>query len=370
MVRIGQLYSQENNPLQSFRWYEKAIYHDDHPSAHFRIATYYIHGIYENNTPFLLPDLASAINHLRSAAKLQDTEAMFELGQLLLTTQDSIELQQEGLYWYELAADHGSRHAQRELGNLYHEGAYSVSQDFEKAYDYFTFAAHLGDKTSALFLGTYHEHGICVPPSLEVAQTWYTVAVELGMEEDETGWWPAQLCLARVLYQCPETQWKAYALFHDIYHVHQPEQHITYLELILAQYLLYGFGGITIDQKKAVTSLLMLAEGGCQKAYFHLAQCYEKGMGVIQDHAQALKCYASFVYNPDLAEENDELDEEDLHHLAHAYYRLAEYYRLGQVVPIDLDKSNTLYQIAAERGKLYTQNLKLNSTYSWLLSRF
>lgn len=369
MFRVGQINAQQNDESESIYWYQQAIAKDDHPRAHFRIAFYYVQGILKYDEYVLQPDLSIAVHHFRSAAKQNDQDAMFELGQLLLTTKDetcalfSLDLQLEGIHWLEIAADKGSRDAQRELGNLYHSGRegeeetiYNVGQDFEKAYDYFSFAAHLGDKTSALFLGTYYEHGICVPPNIDLAQTWYTVAVELAQEASDqlplshpSGWWPAQLCLARVLHQNPETQFEAYALFHTVYYSHEPEQHISYLKMMLAQYELYGLGGVIVQEEKAVLKLLHLAEQGYTKAFLQIAQCYEDGIGIEQDLSKALEWYVALVHNPII--DQDSLDEDDLEQLSHAYFNLAEYYRLGKVVAIDQDKSNTLYQIAAERGK-------------------
>lgn len=383
MFRVGQIYAQQKGGMEAIYWYKKAISNDDHPRAHFKIASYYVQGILENNEYLLQPDLPTAVHHFRSAAKQNDLNAMYELGQLLLTIKDEyyalfpLDLQMEGVNWFEIAADKGSRDAQRELGNLYHTGrdgfddneeedsiysVYQISQDFEKAYDYFSFAAHLGDKVSALFLGSYYEHGICVPPNIDLAQSWYTLAIELGINDGQqesssslplshpSSWWPAQLCLARVLHQNEETQSQAYDLFYTIYHSHQPEQHIEYLEMILAQYELYGLGGVTIQEEKAVSKLLHLADQGYIKAFFLVAQCYENGIGIETDLAKALDWYVALIHNPVI--DHDTLDEDDLENLAHAYFCLAEFYRLGKVVAVHQEKSNTLYQIAADRGKV------------------
>jgi TPR repeat protein len=375
MFRVGQIYAVKD-VMQSVFWYRRAISKDDHPRANFRLAFHYVHGVYQEHRCVLEPDLSAAVHHFRTAAKQNDLDAMYELGQLLLTTtKDEMfalfltELQLEGISWYEIAADRGSVDAQRELGNLYHRGResfddqeeeeeeernyhiYAVQQDFERAYDYFSFAAHLGDKTSALFLGTYYEHGICVPPNIELAQSWYTVAVELGKSlplHDLSGWWPAQLCLARVLHQNEETQKEAYALFATVYS-HKPEQHMAYLEMMLAQYELYGLGGVPVQAERAVAKLLNLAEEGYLKAFFPIAQCFEKGIGVKKDLSKALQWYVLLVHNPVV--DQDTLDEDDLEDVSHAYFCLAEFYRQGIVVAVDLEKSDTLYRIAAERGK-------------------
>lgn len=375
MFRVGQIYAQQKIESESMLWYQQAIEKDGHPRAHFRIAFYYIQGIFE----YLAPDLSKAVYHFRASAKQNDQDAMFELGQLLLTTKDNtcalfpIDLQQEGLSWFQIAADKGSSDAHRELGNFYHSGrevedeaeeedqAYPIlliSQDFEKAYDHFSFAAHLGDQTSALFLGTYYEHGICVPPNIELAQTWYTVSVELGLSNGAggnlplshpAGWWPAQLCLARVLHQTKESQDVAYALFHTLYYCHRPEQHLDYLEWMLAYYELNGLGGISIQEENAVSKFIHLAEKGYTKAFFQVAQCYELGIGVSRDLDKALSWYVALIHYPVI--DQDSLDADDQDDLSRAYFCLAEYYRLGKVVSVDQEKAMTLYQIAAERGK-------------------
>lgn len=387
MFRVGQIYAQKeltdiiqrvtgdvvDGEMEAVYWYERAVSKDDHPRANFRLAFYFVHGVKDR----LEPNLEKAIHHFRRAAKQNDLDAMFELGQLLLITHEDkyavfpSELQEEGIHWYEIAADRGCRDAQRELGNLYHSGReepevdeeeeevegypiFPITQDFEKAYDYFSFAAHLGDKTAALFLGTYYEHGIDIPPNMELAQHWYTMAIEIdNMSGDlplhhPSGWWPAQLCLARVLYRTQETQSEAYKLFLTVYS-HQPEQHLAYLEFIISMYELKGLGGVPVQAEKAAANLLVLAEQGYLKAFLPVAECYESGNGLPKDDSKALQWYVLLIHNPDI--DQDVLDEDDLKDLAHAYYRLAEFYRKGIVVSVDLEKSETLYRIAAERGK-------------------
>ena len=393
MFRVGQIHaaiaaastteSTIKGDMDAMYWYQRAISKDNHPRANFRIAFYYIHGIQQQNDDqleyLLKPDLEIAVHHFRVAAKQNDQDAMFELGQLLLSNRDdnqfSIENQLEGISWYEIAADRGSRDAQRELGNLYHtgrgdeefeNGILVIQQDFEKAYDYFSLAAHLGDKTSALFLGTYYEHGIGVVPNIELAESWYTVAVELGTSttttttttialplNDPSGWWPAQLCLARVLHQNEETQSEAYQLFMTVYYTHKPEQHLAYLEFMLAQYELYGLGGVPIKESEAMSKLLNLAEQGYLKAFFPVAQCYENGIGIEKNLLKALEWYVLLVHNPVVVDQ-DTMDEDDLEDLSRAYFRLAEFYRQGTVVAMDTEKSDTLYKIAAERGMCNT----------------
>ncbi|KAI8367250.1 hypothetical protein BD560DRAFT_371623 [Blakeslea trispora] len=374
MFRIGQLCSSEtaDGKIEALHWYRCAINKDDHPRANYYTALHYAQEIQNG---YLGPDMLAAVQHFRASAKQGEVDAMFELGQLLLSPVNEtyalfpIDLQAEGVSWYETAADLGSSDAHRELGTLYHHGRdesvlspedelyypmLHIPQDFEKAFDHFGCAAHLGDKTSALFLGTYYEHGICVPPDLELAETWYTAAIKSGAEEEmlalnhPSGWWPAQLCLARVLHQNEETRDQAYALFKTVYS-HQPEKHLAYLEMTLAQYELYGLGRVPIQPEDAVAKLLKLAAEGYLKAFFPIAQCYENGIGIEKDLSKALQWYVLLVHSP-VSADHDTLDASDLEDLSNAYFCLAEYYRQGIVVGVDLEKSNMLYKISAEKG--------------------
>ncbi|OBZ86962.1 Protein sel-1 2 [Choanephora cucurbitarum] len=373
MFRIGQMCSNEtaDGKMEALYWYRCAVNRDNHPRANYHIG---LHDAQEIQNGHSGPDMLAAVQHLRAAAKQGEVDAMFELGQLLLMLINEkcamfpVDLQAEGINWYEAAADLGSCDAHRELGNLYHTGrdesalspddsmyhpVFFVPQDFERAFDHFGYAAHLGDKTSALFLGTYYEHGICVPPNLELAETWYTSAIKLGAEEvsaldHPSGWWPAQLCLARVLHQNEETRDQAYTLFKTVY-THKPEQHLAYLEMILAQYELYGLGGVPVQAEDAVAKLLKLAEEGYLKAFFPIAQCYEHGIGIEKDLSKALQWYVLLVHSP-IATDQDTLDTSDHEDLSNAYFCLAEYYRQGVVVEVDLEKSDMLYRISAERG--------------------
>ncbi|KAI9480963.1 MAG: hypothetical protein EXX96DRAFT_198935 [Benjaminiella poitrasii] len=342
MFRVGRIYSQELDSFQqSIYWYQRAIEKDNHKIAHFQLALYYLRGIKTDNYLFK-SDIISAADHFRQAAEQDDVDAMFELGRLLLSTRNDhavfpVKLQIEGLEWCMLAAEYGSCEAQCELGNLYHTGresgidkqdddkerypVYVIQQDLEKAYDYFNRAACLGDKTAALFLGTYYEHGICVASNLDMAQTWYRVAASGSTVSGP--WWPAQLCLARVLHQQKDTQNEAYALFKAVYHQAAPEQHKDYLAWMLALYRLYGLGGVSKNEEAAFSDLLSLADKGYLKAIFLVARCYENGTGApSRDPAKAIKWYTVAVR---CATSKDELDKVDFAELSYAYSRLTKY---------------------------------------------
>ena len=78
----------------------------------------------------------------------------------------------------------------------------------------------------------------------------------------------------------------------------------------------------------------ILADQGDAKAQFNLGTCYDKGYGVPQDYAQAVKWYRQ------AAEQG----------LALAQYSLGNCYVQGEVVPQDYAQAVKWYRKAAEQG--------------------
>ncbi|KAI8995031.1 hypothetical protein BDB01DRAFT_847010 [Pilobolus umbonatus] len=356
MFCVGQVYEKKGNESRSFYWYKRAIAKNNHIKAHIRLGVYYQHEKRKEDDKILF--------HLNKGVEEQDVEAMYELGRYLLS--DSSQNKKAGIEWLEKAAKEGSREALRELGRLYHfNQCEDVAQDFAKSYYYYNAAAKLGDKTSALYLGILYENGLHVPRNIEMAKSCYALAMELGSQdslcfsdlplshiERSSVWWSAQLYLARIYHQNAETQADAYSLFLSV-HSHIEESNRACVEVMLAQYELYGWGGISKQEEKAFQTLLTLAEQGHVKAFFHVAFCYALGLGVQSSGIKALHWLVALVHSP--VADPDTLDEDDLKNLACAYYQLAEYYRIGDVVPIDMEKSHLLYKIAAERGSKQAQ---------------
>ncbi|KAI8142152.1 hypothetical protein BJV82DRAFT_517070 [Fennellomyces sp. T-0311] len=355
MFRIGQMHAQgrvpsqqddhHNKDLEALQWYRFACDSRNHPRAHYYIGLYHVHGIRsEDGKTLLQADIPVAIHHFRQAAEQDDRDAMVQVGQLLLFTDDTNNNEQlivEGFEWLERAAQLGSAEAQCELGKLYHSGKPGLlNQDFEKAYDYFCRSAAQKDKTATLFIGTYHEHGIHVPPNLDLAREWYQDAVET-----HEGWWLAELALARLLHSRQETQSQAYRLFKAA-HAHAP--HETSATMMVALYELYGWANVPARPAAAAAVLLQLAQQGEPKTFLHVAQCYAQGLGLDRDPVKAFEWYGRVVSHYDQDDDDDEADNQ----LGHALYRLAEFYERGfeDVVPADRGRADDLFKLAAQHG--------------------
>ncbi|KAI9494723.1 hypothetical protein BDB00DRAFT_938052 [Zychaea mexicana] len=372
MFRIGQMHAQgrvpsqqddQNKDLEALQWYRFACDSRNHPRAHYYIGLYHVHGIRsaddaDNKTFLLQPDMPTAINHFRKAAEQDDRDAMVQIAQLLLFTDDdhndnneqlinnitatTASTTIEGLEWLERAAQLGSAEAQCELGKLYHSGKPAhVNQDFERAYDYFCRAAAQKDKTATLFIGTYYEHGIHVPPNLDLAREWFQTAVDT-----HKGWWLAELALARLLHTTSDTQHEAYHLFKAA-HAHAP--HETSATLMCALYELYGWANVPARPAEAAAVLLHLAQHSNEpKTFLHVAHCYAQGLGLPRDAVKAFEWYGRVVSHYDQDEDDDEAET----YVGEALYRLAEFYQHGwdNVVPVDPGKAQDLFKLAAQHG--------------------
>ncbi|KAG0164094.1 hypothetical protein DFQ28_010813 [Apophysomyces sp. BC1034] len=353
MFRIGQMYAQGRVDVQrsdqvseAWQWYTFACETQDHPGAHYCLGLYCLQGVCGRT-----PDVAAALDHFLKAAKQNNHKAMFKLGQILVLSDDpaySAEEQHDGIEWLERAAQLGSQDAQRELGKLCHTGkdvdnSCIVEQDFQKAYDLFYRAARQGDHTSMLFLGSYYEHGIHAAPSTETAKEWYRSAIDTN---DNDHRWLAELAMAQLLHQEKPSQ-EAYAMFQAAY------DHATELSerrstaTMLARYDINGWGNVPI-RPESFTTIIRLAEAGEHKTFLDAAKCYESGIGVKQNLAKAFAWYSRLVTLRD--QEDDLLDEEDEEQLATALFKLAEFYRQGLIGPIDRQKAEDLYHLAADKG--------------------
>lgn len=352
MFRIGQMHAQGRAPaqkeqkqeqqhhaLEAMQWFRFACESRNHPRAHYCLGLYYLRGITSEDDQELLlaPDTALALEHFHQAAAQNDRDAMVELGMHLLQE----EQETEAVSWLERAAQLNSVDAQRELGKIYHG---NTQQDFEKAYDLFCRAAQQGDRTSTLFIGIYHEHGIHVPPSAELAQEWYQVAIQLSPGQT---WWLAELALARLLHQQHGFNDEAFALFQ------RAAPMSTSAGIMVARYDLKQEED-TAKHPEAAALLLRYAEAGESSVFLPVAECYAAGRGLPKNLKKAFEWYGRI-----LAQDESSAEDEDL---SEALTRLAEFYRLGHVVPVDLEKSIDLYRLAAEKGSEEAQAFLEQST--------
>ncbi|KAI8089318.1 uncharacterized protein BX664DRAFT_332716 [Halteromyces radiatus] len=413
MYRIGRMYDDkqlntsdvDNSHEAAYRWYQLADQTSGHVLANYQLGLYYSRYNINNKT--------LAMKHFRKAAIEGNKDAMYELGYLYISDEDhdnKLEWQLEGVHWLTQAAQTGFKQAQCELAILYHSGrdyvqqesdsnninetvTVVVEQDFEKAYDLFCQASRQGHVTATLYIGTYYEHGIHVAPSTDLAKEWYQEAIEQASsaENDKDSGtdklWLAELGLARLWHQ-EKASIEAYNMFCAAYK-HGPKKGLEKDEMtpglsssamascrvMIARYLLHGWGGVPQDTRLAAQELVSMADMGYTKVFLEVAQCYENGIGVTRDHLMAYTWYGRVIAignarieqqqqqqqqeeENDIVDDDDLWDEQDEQDHVMALYRLAEMYRLGYTPDgqVDQEQAYSLYSLAANKGSLEAQH--------------
>ncbi|KAI9260151.1 hypothetical protein BY458DRAFT_516707 [Sporodiniella umbellata] len=350
--RIAKMYSQKrvslpansiHKDMEALKMYQLAT--KAHGPSCYELGMYFLHGISdpESAHQLLAPNLPLSIEYFRAASDSGIKEAMVELGMLLLTAVDFDE-QEEGLRRLKSAAELGSCEAQFQLGLLYHHGKNAeedeeqtlVPQDLQTAYDLFNRASVSRHASATYYLALYHHHGILEAPNLGFALDRYHYAISLFNQVcDEQ--WQAEYNLASL--QQPDAP--SYTLFQNAYlHAPQDKKHIP--QMMIARYHLHGWGDVPVQPQEAAASLIHFAHQKHEAVYLDVAQCYEEGLGVQQDLAEAF-----YWYGEAISRDSDEVDPEEE---AIALFKLSEFYRHGRVVNTNLEKAHRLCILAAKKG--------------------
>lgn len=118
-----------------------------------------------------------AIRWLTIAAEKGNSDAMIELGRLLLLTDRAPP--EVAVEWFRRAELLGNGDSLMAIGRVYASGL-GVPVDERKAFEYFQRAAHLGSLTGVREVGNAYAVGFGVPKNPEVAIDWFRKAAELG----------------------------------------------------------------------------------------------------------------------------------------------------------------------------------------------
>lgn len=180
-----------------------------------------------------------------------------------------------------------------------------IAHDLESAFGWYERAAKKGDPDALYELALCYEEGEGTAPCPQKAG-------ELFLKAAERGHVGAQFRLAMLYYEGDPAR------------------------------------GAAQDYEKAVYWLKKAAAAQDCFALYYLAQCYENGTGVEQDHTEAVRLYKIAAGQE--------------HPQAEAFYELARCYELGRGVPADSAKAVELYTKAAEEGDMRAA-LKLGECY-------
>lgn len=183
-----------------------------------------------------------AIRWLTLAAEKDDSDAMIELGRLLLLTDRAPP--EVAVEWFRRAELLGNGDSLMAIGRVYASGL-GVPVDERKAFEYFQRAAHLGSLTGVREVGNSYAVGFGVPKNPSVAIDWFRKAAELG-------------------------DGKSMLSLYDSYH---------------------NGSGVAADKKMALEWLRRSAAANNPSAQYRLGLAYLTGTDVKADRAEARKYF-------------------------------------------------------------------------------
>ncbi|KAI8336770.1 hypothetical protein BC941DRAFT_428040 [Chlamydoabsidia padenii] len=309
----------------------------------------------------MVPDKAAAHIHLQRAIRDGHTRAILELGHVLWSAKNYT----EAIDQFKKAAELKIPEASYHLGRLYHEGvrdrssgrsgggdsggdnkgassvgqyAMIIPQDYHQAFFYFMKAAKQAHPLANMMVGIYYQEGYDAafhPIDFTEALHYYNLAYEYQ------GGHVVELAIAKLLHTMAEQE-------NDVnqankYHqmalhwflraspikevpsqatndtnndnsntdqLYQPddltEQRLYEAQMMVAFYYLNGWGGIEKNCTLGFNLLLDAANNGASDAFMDVARCYENGIGVDADKAQAYQ-YWSFAADMNLVEAMDRI---------------------------------------------------------------
>lgn len=282
------------------------------------------------------PDIAISFECFSKAIELGSQESLSFIDShgsgLIAEKQAPIEV---AIKWYRIAAEHGNRDAQCNMGHAY-RGGEGVEQDYKKAIFWYTQAAEQGDIVSQNYLGSMYYNGLGTDKDYKKAFEWYSRSAEQG---DENG----QGNLGN-LYQ------NGFGVEKDLgkaieWYTKAAEQGDSYSQDRLGSLYLDG-NGFEKDYKKAFKWYTKAAEQGDASAQGNLGNMYHNGLGVERDYQKAIEWYTKS------AEQGDPYSQD----------RLGDMYYEGQGVDTDYKKAFEWYTKAAKKGYVYSQ-LSLGDLY-------
>jgi TPR repeat protein len=260
-----------------------------------------------------------------------DAEAQFRLGKRYYNGDDVEQDYEEAVKWYRKAAEQRYAAAQFCLGVCFANG-WGVGQDYTEAVRWYRKAAEQGDSSAQNNLGVCYTKGQGLERNYAEARRWFRKAMELGNDK-------ARINLGKLLYNEG----------------------------------MFFFGAD--DLILAVESWKDAAEIGYAAAQNELGYCYERGEGVEQNSAEALKWYSEaanqgyaesqyhlgWLYSNGKSSKQDYLEavkwwskaaeQDDVY----SQFHLGECYYYGRGVDLDYEEAVKWWSKAAEQDDVYSQ---------------
>ncbi|RGB37964.1 kinase-like domain-containing protein [Rhizophagus diaphanus] len=222
----------------------------------------------------------------------------------------------KALYWYQKAAENGSKVAQHNLGEWYELGI-GVNKDENKAFEFYKKSAENGYIDAKFILGYYYVNGIGTEINKEKGFELYNEATgtniqinhikndnEIVNDLDKFNYWyhkAAENDNNIALYNLGEFYELGKGISKNETRAFEFYKKSADQGYINAQYkvgYIYNYGTqIIIDKEKAFNYFTMAAKGGNVDAQYNLASLYERGEGTEKNIDNAIYWYKKAAEN-------------------------------------------------------------------------
>lgn len=210
--------------------------------------------------------------------------------------------------------------------SLYKKGLnYYNNKDYENAFLNLSPAAELGNIDACHLLGYCYHYGLGIKENIPKAIEWYEKAAGKGAS--------ASINNLGVIYRDGIGVARNYAKAFD-YFTRAYKAGSVNAGMNLGDFYKYGYGGIKVDNKKALECYLDAANKGLAIAQRKVGICYIDGTGVEKNYLKAVEWYTK------AANQNDH----------YAQFNLGSCYWNGNGVVRDYKKAVEWYLKAAENG--------------------
>ena len=210
---------------------------------------------------------AEAFEAWQASAQAGDARAALFLGVLYDSGLGVVQNEAEALAWYRRSAEGGNAEAAFNIGVLYDSGI-GVPRDLGQAAEWYTRAAAQGSGRAAYNLGLLYEAGTGVKHSQARAAEYFRQAERRG--------------IAAARSHLPDVGLASASL-------PRPPVDLAMDDFRKAQQLLLARG--PAEAGKVAALFRQAADQHNALAEYDLGYCYDKGIGVPQDHAQAVVWY-------------------------------------------------------------------------------
>lgn len=290
---LGYCYSNglgvESNKTESTTWFQKASDHNQ-PQAQLLMAIRYAKGteVTKNTSEALRLAIASATAGIPRAQSI--------LGMSYLVGDIVTKNPEEGLKWIRKAADQGHAPAQWQLGNCNRDGLGGLQQDIEAAMRWYRSATNLGDANAPYSLGMCYFSGESIAKDTGEAIKWFIKAADRGNVD-------AMVTLGK----CYTFEWGVKA---SIFEASKWFRKAADLGNVEAQrnlgfcyshddtstsLLLHGKSDLPANSSEALYWFKKALANGDLECYNHIGGIYERGIGIPENHSEAINWYMKGV---------------------------------------------------------------------------